>query len=212
MKTTDLALILKRTVFASICLGVAFAFSNCASVKKPTTTAARYGHYDVVAKRPSNPANVRVAVSLSTQTVYVKEGDQLLMATAACVGTAKDPTPRGTFRITRKEAGKRRISQPGAGYPMPNWCEIKSAYGFHGGWVHPYPASHGCIRLPWKVSSKFFNLVRVGTPVSIAHTQPEDATIASKVQRLDDRPAPEWPAAFLGSRAIFDHCGPGALQ
>lgn len=197
---------------AAALLVVAGALSNCSSFQRPPKPKkVAYGHYDVVAKRPKNPANVRVAVSLSTQTVYVKEGDRLLMATAACVGTPKNPTPRGNFRITRKEAHKRRISQPGAGYPMPYWCEFMPAYGFHGGWVHPVPASHGCIRLPWKVSSKFYNLVRVGTPVNIAYSQPEDATVGKTVQRLDDRPAPEWPPHILGSRAIFDHCGPGTL-
>lgn len=212
MKTRFYYTAFTRALRAAALVAVAAGLSNCSTLTKPAPKKVAYGHYDVVAKRPTNPANVRVAVSLSTQSVYVKEGDRVLMATAACVGTPKSPTPRGNFRVTRKEAGKRRISQPGAGYPMPNWCEFMPAYGFHGGWVHPYPASHGCIRLPWKVSSKFFNLVRVGTPINIAQTQPEDATIGKSIKRLDDRPAPEWPKAFLGSRAIFDHCGPGTLE
>ena len=112
-------------------------------------------------------------------------------------GTASDPTPKGTFRVTSKIANKRRISNPGAGYPMPNWVEFKPAYGFHGGWIHPYPASHGCIRLPWKVSAKLFNLVRPGTPISISTSQPYDAQYARTVSQpfwassLSSWPAPQ---------------------
>ena len=195
---------------AGLCV-LALGLSHCA-VKKPTTVQQRGGYYDVPAKRPHNANAVRVFVSTSQQRVYVTEGDRMLLVTPACVGTAKDPTPKGNFRVTAKIANKRRISQPGAGYPMPNWVEFKPAYGFHGGWIHPYPASHGCVRLPWKVSSKFFNLVRPGTPINIAVSQPFDAQYARTVTQPDERPTPEWPAAMLGSRQIFDHCGPGTLQ
>lgn len=191
---------------------LAAGLTQCATKKPATTAAVQGGHYDVPAKRPQNPAAVKVYVSTGTQRVYVTEGDRMLLVTACCVGTASDPTPKGNFRVTSKIANKRRISNPGAGYPMPNWVEFKPAYGFHGGWIHPYPASHGCVRLPWKVSSKFFNLVRPGTPIHIAASQPLDARYASTVSQPDERPTLEWPASMLNSSQIFLHCGSGQLE
>lgn len=202
-----------RSIFrAAALLVLAAGFTQCTAKKSAPTAAARGGYYDVPAKRPNNPAAVRVHVSTGAQRVYVTEGDRMLLVTACCVGTASDPTPKGTFRVTNKIANKRRISSPGAGYPMPNWVEFKPAYGFHGGWIHPYPASHGCIRLPWKVSAKLFNLVRPGTPISISTSQPYDAQYAGTVSQPDERPTPEWPASMLNSGQIFAHCGPGQLD
>lgn len=202
-----------RSVLRALGFGVlAVALTQCASKKSTPTAGVRGGYYDVPAKKPNNPAAVRVHVSTGTQRVYVTEGDRMLLVTACCVGTASDPTPKGNFRVTAKIANKRRISNPGAGYPMPNWVEFKPAYGFHGGWIHPYPASHGCVRLPWKVSSKFFNLVRPGTPINIATSQPYDAKYAGTVTQPDERPTPEWPASMLNSSQIYAHCGPGHLE
>ena len=64
---------------------------------------------------------------------------------------------------------------------MGYWCEFAPAYGFHQGFVHPYPRTHGCIRLHGEAAPKFFALVRIGTPVNIATTQPEDDTLGPKV-------------------------------
>ena len=69
---------------------------------------------------------------------------------------------------------------------MGYWCEFSPAYGFHQGFVHLHPRSHGCIRLKGEAAPKFFALVRIGTPVNIAESQPEDATLGPKVQRVDD--------------------------
>jgi lipoprotein-anchoring transpeptidase ErfK/SrfK len=203
---------IRPVLHATSLLLLAAGLTQCTTKKSTPAVAARGGYYDVPAKRPNNPAAVRVHVSTGTQRVYVTEGDRMLLVTACCVGTASDPTPKGNFRVTNKIANKRRISSPGAGYPMPNWVEFKPAYGFHGGWIHPYPASHGCVRLPWKVSSKFFNLVRPGTPINIATSQPYDAKYAHTVTQPDERPTPEWPAGMLNSTQIFAHSGPGHLE
>ncbi|MEO6970966.1 MAG: L,D-transpeptidase, partial [Chthoniobacterales bacterium] len=42
-----------------------------------------------------------------------------------------------------------------------------------------------------EAAPKFFALVRNGTPVNIAQTQPEDATLGAGVQRVDDSKAPD---------------------
>ncbi|MGC1323095.1 MAG: L,D-transpeptidase [Candidatus Udaeobacter sp.] len=180
------------------------------------------GPYHVTAYKPNNPSAVRVKVSLSKENVYVMEGDRCLMAAAISVGLASKPTPRGNFNIYSKQEHKRSGSYgfsvqgdrivpstgggPGryVGYPMGYWCEFAPAYGFHQGFVHPTPHTHGCIRLKGEAAAKFYALVRIGTPVNIAETQPEDATLGPKVQRVDDSRTPDPPASLMISDRAFE--------
>jgi L,D-transpeptidase catalytic domain len=178
--------------------------------------------YHVAALKPNDPSKVRVKVSLSKQNVYVMEGDRCLMAAACSVGVPAKPTPKGNFTIYRKEEQKRSGSYgfrvignnvvpsegqggPGryVGYPMGYWCEFAPAYGFHQGFVHPYPRTHGCIRLHGEAAPKFYALVRIGTPVNIASSQPEDASIGPKVQRVDDSKAPDPDPHIMVTSAAF---------
>lgn len=164
--------------------------------------------YKVTAYKPHNPAAVSVKVSTSTQNVYVKEGDRLLMAVQGCVG-ANGSTPMGTFKIYNKIKTKRRISQPGAGYPMAYWCEFKPAYGFHEGFVHPVPRTHGCIRLHREAAARLYALVSSGTPVNISTSQPEDQQYGHLVTKLDQSKDPDPPMAQMMSASWFqDPPGP----
>jgi L,D-transpeptidase catalytic domain len=166
------------------------------------------GSYKVTAYKPNNPAAVRVKVSTSTQNVYVTEGDRVLLAVQGCVG-ANGATGSGSYRIMEKIKNKRRISQPDAGYPMAYWCAWKPAYGFHEGFVHPRPRTHGCIRMHREAAARFFALVQLGTPVHIASTQPEDATVGRSVRPLDQSRDPDPPRSFLMSPSWFkDPAGP----
>ncbi|MBV9008726.1 MAG: L,D-transpeptidase [Verrucomicrobia bacterium] len=179
--------------------------------------------YHVVAHKPHDPSKVAVKVSLSKENVYVMEGNRCLMAVACTVGVPSKPTPKGNFTIYRKEEFKRSGSYgfrvvgnnivpsegqggPGhyVGYPMGYWCEFAPAYGFHQGFVHPVPRSHGCIRLHGEAAPKFFALVHNGTPVNIANTQPEDATIGPTVQRVDDSKTPDPDPRVMISSAAFE--------
>jgi hypothetical protein len=89
------------------------------------------------------------------------------------------------------------------GYPMGYWCEFAPAYGFHQGFVHPVPRTHGCIRLKGEAAPKFYALVHMGTPVNIATSQPEDGTIGPKVQRVDDSRTPDPDPHIMISDAAF---------
>ncbi|MBV9127911.1 MAG: L,D-transpeptidase [Verrucomicrobia bacterium] len=183
------------------------------------------GNYNPVAYRPHNSGNVRVKVSLANQAVYVLEGDKPLLVAATNVGIPSKPTPRGSFRIYSKIERKRSGSYgfrvqgnqvvaaeagkpiPGTyvGYPMAYWCEFAPAYGFHQGYVWPQPRTHGCLRLHHNVAPKFFALVKIGTPVNIAQTQPEDETIGRNLQRPTDYNDPDPPASYMVSNRVFEH-------
>ena len=171
------------------------------------------GAYKVTAFKPHNPDKVKVKVSTSTQHIYVLEGDRLLMAVQGCVGTAQSPTPAGNFTIQAKNKTKRRFSEPDAGYPMAYWCEFQSAYGFHEGFVHPYPRTHGCIRLHKEAAARLFALVKIGTPVNISRTQAEDSQYGHFVRKLDESRDPDPPRALMMSPAWFrDPAGPLLIE
>ena len=208
--------LLVRVCFASS-LAAAVFLAGCTSL--PTTATV----YRVTAHRPHDPSKVRVDVSLSAQNVYVMEGNRCLMAVATSVGVNSHPTPRGHFHITNKIEHKRsgaygfrvqgekviaadasaNVRGKYVGYPMGYWCEFAPGYGFHQGFVHPVPRTHGCLRLHGEAAPKFFALVHEGTPVSIAATQPEDATIGPKVERVDDSKSPDPDPALLITSGAF---------
>ena len=194
------------------------------------TTSSTGGSYNPVAYKPHNPSAVRVKVSLSKQQVYVMEGTKPLLVAACTVGIPAKPTPRGNFtiynKIQRKRSGSYGFYKSGdtvtpaeaghgsgqyIGYPMAFWCEFSPAYGFHQGYVWPNPRSHGCIRMHKMVAPKFFALVHSGTPVNIADSQPEDATIGAHVQRPTDYNDPDPPASYTASDRVFDSPPGGGL-
>ncbi len=193
------------------------------------STTSSSGPYTVKAFKPHNPDNVSVKVSLSTQHIYVKEGDRLLMAVQGTVGEASHATPSGNFRIYSKIKEKRSGSygftssggpadihkgqSVAVGYPMAYWCEFAPAYGFHQGFVWSIPRTHGCIRMHKEAAARFFALVKIGTPVNIAHTQAEDSQYGQFVKKLDQRNDPDPSTSLLMSKRYFvDPPGPLLLE
>jgi hypothetical protein len=216
--------LLSRLLLVGAAAGAAF-LTGC-----ETGPMGSRGPYHVTAYRPHNPSAVRVKVSLSQQNVYVMEGDRCLMAVATTVGKADKPTPHGEFHIYSKIEHKRSGSYgfsvqgnrvvpstgggPGryVGYPMGYWCEFAPAYGFHQGFVHPNPHTHGCLRLHGEAAAKFYALVRIGTPVSIATEQKEDKTIGPQVLRVDDSRVPDPDPHMMITDAAFSRPSGPLLQ
>lgn len=220
--------------------GLALAGSSCSLLQGNGSGGggdayAQYMNYQLPAQRPSNRSAVRVKVSLRNQAVYVLEGDKPLLVAPVAVGAPSTPTPTGNFRIYKKEEFRRANTHGffvrngqvvGQGYlrnrpagttfvgtPMGNWCEFLPAYGFHTGWVHHSPRSHGCLRMHQNVSPQFFALVSEGTPVNIATTQPEDATLGRNIPRAPDpAPFPDIDPAVSVSPRVFHMGKPGSLR
>jgi len=173
------------------------------SCQTTTTTAGSFA-FDPPVKQPTSSSAVKVHISTSAQRLYVVEGNEVLLATPCCVGKASSPTPKGTFPITSKTRHRRRQSQPGRGYPMTYWMSFYSpAYGMHWGFVKPYPATMGCVRMPLNSARKVFDMVRVGTPVNVASSQPWDSSIGAKLPNLDDTPLPNPPNSYMMSSQVF---------
>ena len=205
-------------------LAVMLCLGGCATTTFRTT-------YDQPAYKPKDPSKVVVKVSLSKQMVYVMEGNRPLLVTACCVGLPAHPTPKGNFCVTNKIRNKRsgeygfavlhdaivpcEVSKAHGryiGYPMPYWVEFTPGYGFHLGWVWPVPKSHGCIRLHANDAGDFWELTKIGTPIKIANTQPEDETLGAKAARPQDYNDPDLPSALLTAQKYFEQIKQGVLQ
>jgi len=197
-----------RLLFAAILVGLAVGLSACAVVSPTTPNSFSFGP---PVQQPKNPSAVKLKLSTGAQRLYVVEGDNVLLATPVTVGTASAPTPHGNYTIYLKVANRRRQSSPGAGYPMTYWMEFKSAYGLHWGFVKPYPSTHGCVRMPIDAARKTFQLVRVGTPIHIARSQPWDATIGKSLPLLDDSKLPDPPMSYMLSPRVFSDAKHGIL-
>ena len=214
------------TLICTAALMLCILLPSCSNTSGDSAYA-RYEAYDRPATLPTKRSKVRVKVSLRNQMAYVMEGSKPLLIMPVTVGRSRTPTPKGNFRIHRKKhyhrafthgyaispSGNRIIpcylrNKPRGwtfkGTPMPYWCEFKSAYGFHTGWMKPFPASHGCLRMHKNVSPKFFHLVSHGTPVNISYSQPEDATIGLNIPRPpDSTPFPGNPASMMVTNRFF---------
>lgn len=210
--------LLTKLLFAA----AAITLCSCQSL-----LTSKQDNYDAPAHRPQNPNNVVIKVSLNTQMVYVMEGNRPLLVTATCIGTAQHHTPQGSFRVYNKIENKRSgsygfgVSSNGAaypaeaskvrggdryvGFPMAYWVEFSPGYGFHSGYVWNIPHSHGCLRLHPNVAPKFFALARPGTPIIIANSFPEDASLGANHRHPGPEHflAPDPPANFLISSAAF---------
>jgi lipoprotein-anchoring transpeptidase ErfK/SrfK len=209
-------------------LSIPFAFALAALFLAGCSTSPIGGPYRVTAYKPHNPSDVRVKVSTSTQHIYVMESDRCLMAMQGCVGE-HGSTPMGHHRVIAKIRNKRsgsfgfaRNGNPAdshrgqsvvVGYPMGFWVEFEPAYGFHEGFVWSEPRTHGCIRLHKEAAARLFALTKIGTPVDVARTQPEDETFGKKVRRLDQRNDPDPPSSLLMSDRYFqDPASPLLLE
>lgn len=112
----------------------------------------------------------RVVIDKSTQTLEAFQGERLVMSTPVSTGKWSPSTPVGEFT-----AGpiKRRMHYSSLynGAPMPYSVQVKGDVFIHGYKdVPPYPASHGCVRMPLtggNAARWFFEWVDVGTPIEI---------------------------------------------
>ena len=187
-------------------LTVAIAFSSCSM---PSKSGSAFS-FDPSVEKPTGA--VKIHISTGAQRVYVTQGDKVLLATPCSVGTTATPTPKGEFRIQSKMRHRRRASSPGAGYPMTYWMSFYSpAYGMHWGFVKPYPCTHGCVRLPLNSARKIFDMVKVGTPISVSSSKPWDSTIGAKLPVLDDSALPNPPSSYLMSPQVFSDAEKGKL-
>jgi hypothetical protein len=113
---------------------------------------------------PAGP--VVVLVSLPLQTMHVYRNGILVGRTSISSGTKGHKTPTGVFTILEKRQTHRSSTYNDA--PMPNMQRLTwSGIAMHSGNLPGYPASHGCIRMPYDFSTLLFGITGNGGTVVI---------------------------------------------
>jgi lipoprotein-anchoring transpeptidase ErfK/SrfK len=73
--------------------------------------------------------------------------------------------------VAKSNVDSRKDSRPAGthfdGARMPYAMFFRRGYAMHQGYVPPYAASHGCIRLPNGIAEVFFDAAELGTPVIV---------------------------------------------
>src|SRR5262245_2634841 len=117
---------------------------------------------------PGNGEPLTLVVSLKDQKMDVYRGVTLVTTTKVSTGTSSYPTQTGIISILEKQ--RYHHSNMYSAAPMP-WMQrlTRSGTALHGGVVPGYPASHGCIRLPFSFAPKLFEITTGGENVVVAY-------------------------------------------
>src|SRR5262249_48917187 len=111
-------------------------------------------------------------VSIKSQHVTIYDADGWILRAPVSTGTKGRETPSGVFTVLQKDKDHRSNLYDDAW--MPNMLRITwSGIALHGGPLPGYPASHGCIRMPYGFADKLFDKVELGMRVIIAPNDPE---------------------------------------
>jgi hypothetical protein len=90
----------------------------------------------------------RIEVDQATQELTAYEGDLVVMKTNISTGRPGHRTPNGEFK-TGPVKERMHYSRKYNNAPMPYSIQVNGDVFFHGySSVPPYPASHGCVRIP----------------------------------------------------------------
>ena len=130
--------------------------------------AAETGHWrstQILLGGGPAPEELRIEISLAMQRVALVRDGVAIYHARCSTGRSGYSTKRGEFVITNKERNHRSTIYH---VEMPYFMRLSCLdFGMHAGVVPNYPASHGCIRLPWDAAEKLYSEVPVGTVVTV---------------------------------------------
>jgi len=107
-----------------------------------------------------DPQPRKVVVDLSSQRVTLYENGIATFSTRCSTGKAGHRTPAGEYVISDRH---RHHTSSIYGSSMPYFQRFSfSAFGLHQGYVPNYPASAGCIRLPYESARHMWSKLQVG--------------------------------------------------
>ncbi|HKQ55801.1 MAG TPA: pentapeptide repeat-containing protein [Methyloceanibacter sp.] len=119
---------------------------------------------------PANVDPLTLVVSLGQQRVDIYRGTEVVANAKISSGKPGYDTRTGVFSILEKR--RYHHSNLFSGAPMP-WMQRMTWTGtaLHAGIVPGYPASHGCVRLPFSFAPKLFQMTNVGENVVVAQNR-----------------------------------------
>jgi hypothetical protein len=144
---------------------------------------------------------IMAIVSLQSQRITVYDARGWILRAPVSSGQKGRETPAGIFSVIQKE--EEHYSNLYDDAFMPHMQRITwSGIALHGGPLPGYPASHGCVRMPYDFAARLFDATQMGlrvivapsdvAPVEIAHPllfQPKPgagALAAARVAEADE--------------------------
>jgi hypothetical protein len=135
---------------------------------------------------PRGPLSI--VVSIKGQRLYAHRNGIKVAVSTVSTGKKGHETPTGVFTVLEKD--KDHVSNIYEDAEMPFMNRLTwSGIALHAGKLPGYPASHGCVRLPYKFAELLYGITRIGTPVVIAgsYTDPESVSHPGLLGGLYDR-------------------------
>src|SRR5947199_7515172 len=126
----------------------------------------------------SSSGPVVVLVSIPQQTMHVYRNGILIGRSTVSTGSKGHSTPGGVFSILEKKQTHRSKTYDNA--PMPYMQRLTwSGIAMHSGALPGYPASHGCVRLPYDFSQLLFKATEKGGTVVLGDDKTPTPHLAS---------------------------------
>jgi hypothetical protein len=120
---------------------------------------------------------IMAIVSLRNQRITVYDANGWILQAPVSSGQKGRETPAGIFSIIQKEA--EHYSNLYDDAYMPHMQRITwSGIALHGGPLPGYPASHGCVRMPYDFAERLFDATRLGMRVIVAPSDVAPVEIA----------------------------------
>src|ERR1700722_2678679 len=114
---------------------------------------------------------IMAIVSIKSQQVTFYDAEGWIFHAPVSTGTTGRETPAGVFALIEKDKDHHSTLYDDAW--MPNMQRITwNGIALHGGQLPGYPASHGCVRMPYDFAEKVFDAAEIGMRVIIS---PNDA-------------------------------------
>ncbi len=169
MTENGAAMVARKTLSTfSICLGVAALAAAITVVPADAKKKKKTVEVESTVSAAEAHQPMTLVISLGNQKVDIYRGTTLITSSRVSTGKRGHATKAGVFSILEKR--RRHYSNLYGGAPMP-WMQrlTWSGTALHAGVVPGYPASHGCIRLPFSFAPKLFSMTDVGGQVVVAH-------------------------------------------
>ena len=126
---------------------------------------------------------IMAIVSLRDQRITVYDAHGWILRSPVSSGQKGRETPAGIFSVIQKEADHYSNLYDDA--YMPNMQRITwSGIALHGGVLPGYPASHGCVRMPFDFAERLFDATQVGLRVIVSPTDVAPTEIVHPVLSL----------------------------
>ena len=139
-----------------------------------------------------------VLVNINEQMAYVYRNGLRIGRTSVSTGKKGHETPTGVFTILQKNAD--HYSNLYNNAPMPFMHRLTwDGVALHAGKIPGYPASHGCVRLPYEFSKLLFEATTMGVTVVIANDTATPSMLAGNLIKPEAGFAAQVEQAWAGA-------------